>query len=96
VVVLFVTPKIFFFILVPYFVKQGNELCTETELIKTVNECKVAIEKLSLTYTKATFSSSAPKGCYVLKGGPASYWNWYGYNSEKRSSNSHSICRIGE
>jgi hypothetical protein len=68
------------------------------EYIDTLEECKVAIGNLNLTYTKATYSYKTPKGCYAFKGGPDSYWNWYGYGSYGYGwdSNCHPICKIGE
>jgi hypothetical protein len=104
VAVVFFTPKFLFFILVPYFVKPGNELCTDygyqlsTDIIETLEECKVAISNLGLnfigthSYLGNTPWESRPKGCYAWRGGPNSYWNTH--SAGKSQSNAYPICKI--
>jgi hypothetical protein len=83
------------FILVPYFLKLGNELCTDTEVIETLEECKVAIRLLDLKFAGTEMNEHFKKGCYLLKGQKLSYWNTP--KSEKKSyRRGQPICKKGE
>ena len=74
--------------------KPGNELCTSTESIDTLEECKAAINSLGLNFTLTESKVQYPKGCYAYNGGPNSYWNTH--ISGGKSSPGHPICKKGE
>jgi hypothetical protein len=75
--------------------KLGNELCTDTEKIDTLKECKVAIEQLDLSFAGTEINENSQKGCYSLKGYKLSYWNTH--KSEKESNRrGQPICKKGE
>ena len=84
----------YFVILVPYFMKPGNELCTDKNTIDTLEECKVATSNLGITFMGTESISSFPKGCYAYKGGYTSYWNTH--VSGRKNKNGHPICKPGE
>ena len=89
-------------ILVTYSLKSDNELCTSTEIIDTLGECKAAINSLNLTFRGIESSESFPKGCYAYgvlaksatDRGPYSYWNTH--ISGGNQSFAHPICKKGE
>ena len=74
--------------------KPNNTLCTGTEIIDTLEECKAAISNLDLTFKGTESSKYYPKGCYSYYGGATSYWNTR--NSGGKSKSGHPICKIGE
>ena len=80
----------YFCILVPYFVKPGNELCTSTEIIDTLEECKVAISSLERTFMGKKSQESYPKGCYAF-GLHIGYWNTP--STGRKSRWAHPICK---
>jgi hypothetical protein len=94
VAVVFFTPKFRFFILVPYFMKPGNELCTSTDIIDTLEECQDAISNLKLTLIKTKSDPNRPKGCYAWRGGTDAYWNTA--SSGIKHSMAHPICKKSE
>ena len=81
-------------ILVPYFVQLGKELCTGTEIINTLEECKEATRLLDLNFRETKSTESYPKGCYRYKETKEVYWNTH--SSGKQPSNGHPICKKGE
>ena len=90
--------KFYFLFLVPYIVKPGNELCTGTEIIDTVKECKLAINNLAHTYNGLWPTKKFPKGCfgyYTYEGRYiGSYLNTH--STGKKTSRGRPICKIGE
>ena len=77
--------------LVSYFTKPGNELCTDKTTIDNLEECKVATRNLGMTFGMTLSSQSMPKGCYAIAKG---YWNTHASGS--KNPKGYPICKIGE
>ena len=84
----------YFVILGSYFKKPKNELCTSTEIIDTLEECKVAINSLDQTFGDTLTLPNYPKGCQIYDGGTFSYWNTHASGSKQIYA--RPICKTGE
>ena len=77
--------------------KPENELCSTTEIIDTLEECKVAINGLGETFSKEESRADYPKGCYIYKipntQVSLSFWNTP--VSGSKNVNGHPICKKG-
>jgi len=93
---IFLFLNFYLLILVPYFIKPDNELCTTVEIIDTLEECKVASSGLDLTFSVTVTDSRFPKGCFAHsnRGTLTPYWN--DHSSGGNDSDSHPICKNGE
>ena len=85
---------VYLLVLAIYFIKPGNELCTSTEIIDTLEECLNASKNLGLTFKSARSTPNFPKGCWAFDGGPKSYWNTHTSGGTKQQG--HPICKTGE
>ena len=89
----FLVPNFYFIILdTSYYFKTDNELCTGPEIIDTLEECKVASNKLGHPFDGTESSDESPKGCYGNEGDM--YWN--AHTSGGENSDSYAICKKGE
>ena len=79
----------------PYFLKESTELCTGSEIIDTLEECKRASIKMGKSFDGTEFDEGYPKGCYEnTEAGAYTYWN--NHISGAKHSYSHPICKKGE
>ena len=84
----------FYFLIldISYFVKTGNGLCTDPEIIDSLEECKVASTKLGQSFEGTESDDEYPKVCYENSGD--TYWN--NHSSGGEDSESYAICKKGE
>ena len=97
-------PNLYLFISDEYYLREANDLCTNTELISTLDECKLAIRFLKDSGSNVTFHDSEsilfyPKGCYKMaktyyNPGDRAFWNTH--HSGKANENAQPICKLSE
>ena len=75
--------------------KKTNELCSDNEVLRNIDECKSAVGYLKkrgseIIFTKTESDSRYPKGCYKYENGEA-YWNTHRLGSSNQKG--QPICK---